>query len=253
MNIEIKDLNISYYKIGRGNDKILLLHGWGSNKEIFKDIAQKLSVNMEVYAIDLPGFGSSAEPSFVWGTDDYTDLIIEFIEKMQIKKLSILGHSFGGRLMIRLANRKDLNFKIEKYVLIDSAGIKHSTQSKKIKQRFNKLMFKIVRIFSDKLVNHLKTKVGSRDYRNATPMMRNILVKTVNEDLKNLIINIQYPTLIIWGENDLDTPFEDALFMNSVIKDSGIVKIENGGHYSFLDNPYLVNKTLEIFLIGDKS
>lgn len=166
---------------------------------------------------------------------------------MNIQEISLLGHSYGGRIIIKLANRKNLKFKINKIVLIDSAGIKH-TPKKTVKQRIYKATFPIIKKISPKLLNKIKTKVGSTDYRSATPMMRDILVKSVNEDLSPLIPNIKNSTLIIWGENDTATPYSDAEFLNKNIKDSGIVKIENAGHFSFLDNPYLVNKVLESFL-----
>lgn len=166
---------------------------------------------------------------------------------MNISSLSLLGHSFGGRIIIKLSNRKDLNFKINKLVLIDGAGIRHEVK-KTFKQKTYKIIFPIIKKISSKMLNKIKTKVGSADYRNATPMMRDILVTTIHEDLSYLIPTINYPTLLVWGENDTATPYSDAVYMNEHIKDSGIVKIENAGHFSFLDNPYLVNKVLESFL-----
>lgn len=166
---------------------------------------------------------------------------------MNINEVSLLGHSFGGRVIIKLCSRKNLKFKINKLVLIDIAGIKH-TPKKTFRQRIYKITFPIIKKISPNLLNKIKTKVGSADYRSASPMMRDILVKVVNEDLKGLIPNIKSPTLLIWGENDTATPYSDAEYMKENIKDAGIVKIENAGHFSFLENPYLVNKVLESFL-----
>ena len=206
---------------------------------------------MEVYAIDFPGFGKSDEPKEAWDVGQYADLTEKFIEKMNIKELSLLGHSFGGRVIIKLVNRENLKFKIDKLVLVDSAGIKHETK-KTLKQKTYKIVFPIIKKISPKLLNKIKTKVGSSDYRNATPVMRDVLVKAINEDLSGLVPNIKNSTLIIWGENDTATPYSDAEYLNENIKDSGIVKIENAGHFSFLDNPYLVNKVLETFLRNNK-
>ena len=170
----------------------------------------------------------------------------KFIEKMKIDNISLLGHSFGGRVIIKLVTRNNLKFKINKLVMVDTAGIRHEPK-RTFKQKVYKVTFKVLKKISPKLLNKVKTKVGSEDYRNATPMMRDILVKTVNEDLSELIPKIKYPTLIIWGENDTATPYCDAEFLNKNISDSGIVKVQNAGHYSFLENPYLVNKALEAF------
>ncbi len=251
MNIKIDDINVEYIKKGNGDNKILLLHGWGCNIDIFKNIIDYLSEFMEVYAIDFPGFGKSDEPKEAWNVGQYADLTEKFIEKMNIKELSLLGHSFGGRVIIKLVNRENLKFKIDKLVLVDSAGIKHETK-KTLKQKIYKIVFPIIKKISPKLLNKIKTKVGSSDYRNATPVMRDVLVKAINEDLSELVPNIKNSTLIIWGENDTATPYSDAEYLNENIKDSGIVKIENAGHFSFLDNPYLVNKVLETFLRNNK-
>lgn len=247
METILKDLKISYLKQGTGKENILFLHGWGCNKEIFKQNIDYVSKFMTVYAIDLPGFGKSEEPKEIWNVDNYVDLVIEFIEKMEIKKLSILGHSYGGRIIIKLVNRKNSNFKVDKLVLIDAAGIKKETKTT-LSQKIYKNIVPIINKISPKLVNKIKSKIGSTDYRNATPMMRDILVKSVNEDLKDLIPNIKNSTLIIWGENDLDVPYSDAIYMNENIKDSGIVKVENSAHFPFIDEPILVNKVLESFL-----
>ena len=247
MKINIEGQNVEYIKKGEGSNKILLLHGWGCNIATFNVITEYISTFMEVYVIDFPGFGKSDEPKEAWNVDKYADLVEKFIEAMNIENISLLGHSFGGRVIIKLANRENLKFKINKIVMIDTAGIKH-TPKKTLKQRFYKIVFPVIKKISPKLLNKIKTKVGSADYRNATPMMRDILVKTVNEELKDLIPNIKNSTLIIWGENDTATPYSDAIYLNEHIKDSGIVKIDGAGHYSFLENPYLVNRVLESFL-----
>ncbi|MDD4187191.1 MAG: alpha/beta hydrolase [Bacilli bacterium] len=236
--------------MGRGKDNVLFLHGWGCTKEIYQQNINYISQFMTVYALDFPGFGKSDEPTYVWSIDDYVDLVIQFINTLDIKKISLIGHSFGGKVIIKLVNRKDLNFKIDKIVLISSAGIKHDRKPT-FRQKIYKIVFPIVKKISLKLLNKIKTKVGSTDYRCATPMMRDILVKHIHEDLKDLLPSINKPTLIIWGEKDEAVPYSDALYMAQHIKDSGIVNLENSGHFPFLDNPYLINKVLESFLKKD--
>lgn len=257
MNISINGIKTNYIEKGEG-EAILLLHGWGSNIELFKGIIENRSKAQKVYALDMPGFGKTEEPKEAWDVDGYVDFVIEFIKKMKITKLSLLGHSFGGRVIIKLVNRKDLPFEINKLVLIDSAGIKpEKVNNKNIKTYVYKLGKKVLstklmkKLFPNGL-DKLKSKFGSADYRNATPRMRDILVKTVNEDLTDLLPTIKYSTLLIWGDKDTATPFSDAEKMNKLIKDSGIVKVEGAGHYSFLDNPILVNRVLDSFLGGAK-
>lgn len=253
MNICIDDINVNYIKEGNGENNILLLHGWGSNIELFNSMINELSKQNTVYALDMPGFGKTEEMKESWCVSQYVDFVIKFIEKMGIKKLSILGHSFGGRVIIKMCNLDILPFEIDKLVLLDSAGIKPKNNgSKTMKSRFYKFSKKIVsnkvvkKMFPDALDN-LKQKFGSEDYKNATPIMRETLVKTVNEDLTDMLENISYPTLLVWGENDDATPLEDAKIMESKIKDSGLVVVKNTGHYSFLEDSIFVNRVLSTF------
>ena len=80
-------------------------------------------------------------------------------------------------------------------------------------------------------------KKGSADYQAASPKMRAIMSKCVNEDLRNRLPGIKEPTLLIWGEKDTATPLSDAELMEKAIPDAGLVSFPDCGHYSFLDNP----------------
>ena len=85
----------------------------------------------------------------------------------------------------------------------------------------------------------LKSKFGSKDYQNAG-YMRNILVKTVNEDFTDKICEIKCPVFIYWGEKDKDTPLWMAKKLKKIIKDSGLYVVKNGGHFSFIDDPAII-------------
>lgn len=255
MLINIDGIKTNYVEKGEGNT-VLLLHGWGANIKLFDNMINHLSKTHKVYALDMPGFGESEEPKEAWNVDNYVDFVIKFIECMNISKLSILGHSFGGRVIIKMVNRDNLKFKIDKLILVDSAGIKPKSQNKKtFRGEMYKFLKKVVsiklvkKIFPNAL-DKLKCKFGSEDYRAASPMMRDTLVKVVNEDLTELFPNIKQPTLIIWGDKDEATPISDAYIMNKLIPDSGIVTVENAGHYSFLENHVLVCSVLDSFLGG---
>lgn len=253
MFLKINNIEINYIKEGNSEKSILLLHGWGSNIELFRGIVNNLSKTHTVYALDMPGFGKTAEPKTSWCVDDYVDFVIKFIEKMKIEKLSLLGHSFGGRVIIKLVNREKLNFEVDKLILVDSAGILPKNKKKTMKTRVYKTLKVIVgnnitkKVFPNALEN-LKKKFGSEDYRNASGVMRETLVKVVNEDLEPLLSNIKQSTLLVWGTEDTATPLSDAKIMESLIPDSGIVEVKGAGHYSFLEQPQLVNAVLNSFL-----
>ncbi len=253
MDIQLMNLHIYYKKQGQG-ENVLLLHGWGANVELYKGLMDALSVNHTVYALDMPGVGKSDEPPSPWCVDDYVQLVSEFIKAMGIKKTHLIGHSFGGRVIIKLMNLKNRPVQVDKIVFIDAAGIK---PKKKLKTRIKVLSYKVAKlIFSNPVMSFLypdylenmRKRNGSADYNSATPVMRNTLVRVVNEDLKQLLGGIDRPVLLIWGENDPVTPLSDAHQMESTIPDAGLVVVKGAGHFSYLEQPALVNAAIKNFL-----
>lgn len=248
----VNGIKINYISEGEG-DVVLILHGWGASIEVYRSIIDTLKSNMRVIALDMPGVGKTDEPESPWCVDDYTKLVVDFIKSLNIKKLSLIGHSFGGRVIIKIMSLEDKPFEVDKIVMMDSAGIRRKLSfKKKLRQSFYKLCKKVLNIpivkwFYPDALDNLQSRFGSADYVSATPVMRATLVRVVNEDLTRLISNINCPTLLIWGENDTSTPYSDAEKMNELIKDSGIVKIEGAGHFSFLDNPRVVKSALLSF------
>ena len=229
-------------------ETVVMLHGWGANIGLFQNAASLIASKYKVAAPDLPGFGGTPEPPSEWTVDDYTDLAVKFIASLGLKKVILLGHSFGGRLIIKMANRQDLPFEISKIILVDAAGIKpQKSAEQKMKENVSKFGKKLLS-GAPGLLNKLQSMAGSQDYRDASPLMRRVLVNVVNEDLTDLLPNIKQSTLLIWGTNDTATPLADAQKMEQLIPDAGLAEIPGCGHFSFLENPGLFNAILSSFL-----
>lgn len=241
MFTEVEGIRINYADVGEGKECVLFLHGWGANITLFDQAISFLSPHFRVIAPDLPGFGESDEPKEPWSVDDYVDFVISFCEKMKIESCYIIAHSFGGRITIKLMSRKELPLNVGKIVLTGSAGIRPKQSAKsKLKTKCYKLGKKILSaaLFKKLMPNaleDLRKKNGSADYNAASPVMRQCLVKVVNEDLTELIPNINVPTLLIWGERDDATPISDGQLMEKLIPDAGLVVFEGSGHYAFLE------------------
>ncbi len=244
MFTELEGLKINYVCEGKkSNNKpdILMLHGWGANIKLFSQIINHLSPYFRVIALDLPGFGESDEPKEPWNVDNYVDFVIKFCEKIGIKSCFIIAHSFGGRITIKLMSRDNLPFKVEKIVLTGSAGIRPKQSAKsKFKTKCYKigkkmLSSKICQKLMPNALENFRKKNGSADYNAASPVMRQCLVKVVNEDLTELIPNINVPTLLIWGEKDDAVPLSDGQLMEKLISDAGLVVFEGCGHFAFLE------------------
>ena len=253
MNINIDGLNINYIDEGSG-EVVVLLHGWGSNITLFQSMTKLLSSKYRVIAMDMPGFGESDEPSTPWNVDNYVDFVIKFLKNFDVKSAVFLGHSFGGRVIIKMFERKSLPFEITKIILADSAGVK---PKKTLKQKAKIKTYKIGKavlnfapvkaLFPDAL-DKLRSKSGSADYNAASPVMRQTLVRVVNEDLTHIFPKVTPPTLLIWGENDTATPVSDACLMEKLMPDAGKVVFPNCGHYSFLEKQFEFNRVLASFM-----
>ncbi len=124
INKVIRNLKINYIKEGKGKN-VLIIPGWGANIDTYRTIINSVSDYATVYCLDIPGFGDSEEPKQAWNLEEYTQFIIDFIKSEKIKELDLIGHSNGGRIIINLASKFNLKFKINKIILIGSAGIVH--------------------------------------------------------------------------------------------------------------------------------
>ena len=246
MNIEVDGYNICYKITGPGTEAdntVVLLQGWGTDLGVYDSVADAINDKYRFIQFDLPGFGGSDEPREAWNVDAYADFFCKFMEALGIGEASLIGHSYGGRIIIKLAGRESIPFKIKNIVLIDSAGI---MPVRSFKQKLNIKKYKIIKkIVSVKLIYALfpeliddwRSSQGSADYRNASPMMRQCMVMAVNEDLTDLLERIKQDTLLIWGDKDTATPISDAKKMEEKIKGSGLCILEGCGHFSFLEKP----------------
>ena len=253
MECVIDGLKLNYEIEGEGQ-VLLMLHGWGSNLQAFQCLVPALTEKYKVVRLDFPGFGKSSPVPRVFGVDDYVDITVKFIQQLGLSKLSLAGHSFGGRVIIKLNSRKNLPFAIEKNILIDSAGI---LPQKTLKKTVRQKVFKVGKRFLSlppmkaafpAALDKFRAHFGSADYNAATGFLRDTMVKVINEDLQPYLAEIQRPTLLIWGDQDTATPMRDAHIMEKEIPDAGLVVVKNAGHFSFLKDPYLVIAVIQSFL-----
>ncbi|MBR1770980.1 MAG: alpha/beta hydrolase [Lachnospiraceae bacterium] len=259
MNIEVDGYNICYKSTGDGAETVVILQGWGTHLGVYDSVAEAIAEQYRVIQFDLPGFGGSDEPREAWNVDAYADFFLQFMQVLGIERACLIGHSYGGRMIIKLAARENLPFEITRIVLIDSAGIlPKRSAAQKWKVRRYKLLKKIldrklVHALFPELIDDWKSRQGSADYRNATPMMRKCLVMAVNEDLTELLPRIRQEVLLIWGDKDTATPIEDARLMEERIPNAGLAVLSGTGHYSFLEQPVVFRNIMRsYFQIGAK-
>ncbi len=221
---------------------LVCLHGWGGSKESFTELRAALDgTDIEILTPDLPGFGSELEPDRPWTTDDYAEWVERWLcqriaSSDQRIALHLLGHSHGGRIVIKLAAHEHVKrssllahrFSLQHLYLCAAAGIRHPRHFKRIigltLAKVGAMIFSIpgLRSLQPIAKKFLYKLVRVHDYENASPIMRQTLINVSQEDLRPLLACIDVPTDIFWGTQDQMTPIGDAYVMHDAIKGSNL-------------------------------
>ena len=248
MEVVVNNKHIFYDQLGLGTKDIVMLHGWGQNMEMMRPLALKLindkniKNNYRITILDLPGFGASTEPDMDTVVFSYTKLIEDFIKILKNENPIMLGHSFGGRLSIIYASRN----KTQSVILFGAPCIREYKPT--FKEKVLKTLKKVP--FTKDLVEIAKQYIGSTDYKNASPVMRTVLVNTINQDLSECATKITAPTLLIWGTLDTAAPIEQARKLEKLLKDGALIEIPGATHYAYLERIDYVTNILINFLGG---
>lgn len=231
------DININYeYIDNKKENTLVFLHGWGQNIQMMLPIANSFTKDNNVLVIDLPGHGKTKEPSYAWELDKFVDMLHELFKFLKIKDPILVGHSFGGKLSIIYASK----YKVKKLVLL-SSPYKGEYKKLPFKVKVLKKLAKIPGLKS--MANYFKKHMGSTDYKNASPLMRDILVKHVNTNVTEDLEKITVPTIIIWGTNDTTVSINQAYEMEKILKDAAVIPYEGKTHFAYLEDK---QKTINI-------
>lgn len=246
MEMIIKNTSINYvFYENKSKESLVFLHGWGQNIEMMMGLAKPFVKKYNVLILDLPGFGSSAEPDNVWSIYDYAEMLDLVLKELKIKNPILIGHSFGGKISLCYA----IKYNPKKIVLLASP-FKKKIKKETFKVKVYKFIKKIPGL--NKLENFVKKHVGSTDYKNASEKMRKILVNHVNLDLTSELSKIKCPTLLIWGTNDEAVPIEDGQELEKLINNAGLVVYEGCTHYAYLERLDQTIRVLNSFIGSDK-
>ncbi len=240
--INIDSLASSTVRENKSNKPpLLFLHGYLSSKESFAYQYGFFNKFFDVYAFDLKGFGENKNMPYPYSLDDYVAEVKEFIKKNNLIRPSVIAHSFGGRIAIKLAGNEPTFF--DKIVLTGSAGIKPKPSVKRV---IKKWLFFICKPF----LHGKKPKFFySKDYLSVSGVMRKSFSLIVGEHLNSCAKKITNETLVVVGEKDKETPPYMAKKLHKFIKNSKLLTIKNAGHFAFIDSPLKFNWEVKKFLV----
>jgi len=210
-------------ELGKGKNNLVVFPGWKGTIGEWIPVAEKLADKYKIHLVELPGFGESGMPLKNWGIFEYGEFAGKVLDKLGIKKAVIMGHSFGGRVGILLAARTNL---VGKLVLIDGAGM----EIKDIKTQVQKLLNPLVKFFPEMI----KKQFRSSDWETAGEL-KEILARVVNEPLRDELIKINVPTVIVWGDRDKILSLKEAKMLRDGISNSVLRIVWGAGHWPHLE------------------
>ena len=234
-----------------GDLPIVVLHGWGAHIESVGPILAALEGASDLIALDLPGFGESDPPDQAWDVDSYARFMIRFLDELGVPRAHLVGHSHGGRVSIALA--ADEPERVGRLLLVDSAGLRPKRgwryRRRVAVAKLGRLAAAIGGQPGRRLQERMRARVASRDYLEASEAMRGTFRAVIAADLSDRLPRIGAPTLLVWGDQDDDTPLWMGQRMEELIPDAGLVVLEGAGHYSYADAPGQFRAVARRFLL----
>lgn len=224
---------------------IVFLHGWGAKGSLMKPMADPLAKKNRVLVMDLPGFGQSPEPTSVWSIDDYVKAIHDLIVFLKLDDIVLVGHSFGGKLALLYASK----YPVTKLVVL-AAPFDVEIKQLSLKTKLLKALYQVP--FLKKLGDEAKKHLGSLDYQQASPLMRQVLTLHINTDITEEVKHISCPTLLIWGDQDEMVNVSKAYQLEALIKDAAVVIYPGCTHFAYVED---LNRTIAIlscFIEGEQ-
>lgn len=256
MFAEVNGVRIHYEVAGTEGPRVALLHGWGCSTELMKPVADGLRSSYRTLTLDFPGHGSSGKPPEPWGVPEYADCLLRLLRQENFLPCALVAHSFGCRVSAwAAAENPDLFTRL---VLTGAAGLKKqpTEAERRRSEAYRKQKMIASRIgtlpglsgLSGKIQEHLIQKYGSADYKALDPDMRETFNRVIRQDLRETYSRIRQSTLLIWGENDTETPLWMGQEIEQLIPDAGLVIFEGRSHFAYLEETQRFLTILKSFL-----
>jgi len=205
--IHITGCNISYFTGGFTHSSsipILFIHGWSVSVEPYQELLSVLAERHPIIAPYLPGFGKSTGPQSVWNYDDYAHVLIDFINALNLPQVHVIGHSLGGGIGVKLATM--LPGAIASLTLVDSTGIPSGSVLEVLPRRAVEMSAQMWQVRWPQ-VQQIFQAFGYNCLFNLPNVIETLKI-ALEEDLRSDISQVQVPSLVVWGANDMTTPLQ---------------------------------------------
>jgi pimeloyl-ACP methyl ester carboxylesterase len=231
---------------GSGPFDVLALHGWGRRGSDFSGCLDGLSY----LAVDLPGFGASPAPAAATGARGYADLIKPLLDELSPRAVAV-GHSFGGRVAVAAVTANPGLFS--GLVLSGVPLLRRPTRRPSLRYRLARWAGRRGWLAAERL-ERMRRRYGSADYRSSTGVMRDVLVRTVNESYETELAMMSMPVSLVWGALDFEVPVAVAEKSRDLLRTAGVEVslrvVEGAGHLLPLEAPAELRAAVAKMLAG---
>jgi len=233
---------------GEGPPVVVALHGW---RRTHGDFASSLGPAaaqgaLPTLAPDLPGFGATPAPTGPWGSGEYAAAVAQLLEDTVGLGAApvVVGHSLGGRIAVRLAAaRPELvgALVLTGAPLVPRAG---GRRRPPLAYRTARALHR-ARLVGDATMERARRRYGSPDYRAAQGVMRDVLVRLVNERYDDALAALRCPVELVWGDDDAQAPVETARTLEQTISTARLTLCPGAGHLLPLTAPLELRAAVE--------
>ncbi len=233
---------------GEGSPVVVALHGW---RRTHADFAASLGPSappgpLSTAAPDLPGFGATPAPPDPWGSAAYAEAVVPLLEEAvgPGPGLVVVGHSLGGRIALRLAvARPDL---VSALVLSGAPLVPRAGGSRRPPAAYRAVRaLHRLHVVNEARMERARRRYGSADYRSAQGVMRDVLVRLVNERYDDALSALACPVELVWGDDDPDVPVEVARALVRAVPQARLTLCPGAGHLVPLSAPAELRAAVE--------
>lgn len=231
---------------------VVALHGWRRTHADFSAALGPAAPDgaLPTVAPDLPGFGATPAPSGAWGSAEYAEAVARLIQSADGPggPVVVVGHSLGGRVAVTLAARHP--GLVRALVLSGAPVVPRPGSSPRPPVAFR--AFRVLRRFGlvgEDRIERARRRHGSVDYRSAEGVMREVLVRLVNESYEDALSALRCPVSLVWGEEDTEVPLPVAQAICERVPQAVLSVCRGAGHLTPLECPAEVRAAVERSLI----
>jgi pimeloyl-ACP methyl ester carboxylesterase len=267
-HIDVNGIQIyyEYYDHEKNPDApvLVLVHGFLSSTISFRQIIPCLLKEYNVIALDLPGFGKSEKSkTFIYRLCNYGQLLIDFLDKLNIENAVLAGHSMGGQICMHAA--KKAADRIKKLILLGCCsyikranrsliacsylplftwGMRNWITKKDVKKNLLAVLHDSKLVTKELIDDYSKPMNEAAFYDSLIRLLRH----REGDMTSDAISEIQQPVLLLWGKEDKVIPVKTGYRLKRDLPNAELIVYEKCGHLLMEEKPVEISNEIIRFI-----